>query len=270
MQLRWCLAALILLVVPAVAQSRPLVVVSGDRGTSSSVVAVPFFASGSSHADDKTPEIVRRMQEKCPGTSLTLNHEDPNRDYFLLVSSSGHDDSAVIVLRADKSVLFASKRAYLRTVVKQGCEAIMRDWKGHHVDRHSSNQNEKSSDSPSAPGTLASESLASGIPAKPEPATDVVAVAKIYPDASIGASADGDPEVRHDGVTLTKVVAGSSADQAGLKAGDVVLAINDRYLFTPAELGDEICHHQPGSKITVRFRRRANISETSLIVSLNR
>jgi hypothetical protein len=112
--------------------------------------------------------------------------------------------------------------------------------------------------------------LASEIPPSPKPVATPVSVVNIYPDASIGAFAGGDPDVRRDGVTLTMVVAGGSADQAGMKAGDVILAVNDRYLFTGAELSDEIRHHQPGSKITVRFRRHATTYEAALIVSLSR
>lgn len=116
----------------------------------------------------------------------------------------------------------------------------------------------------SEPGPLASE-----IPAKPKAVDPPAIVANIYPDASIGAFAGGDPDVRHDGVSLTMVVAGGSADQAGMKAGDVILAIDNRSLFTGSELADEIRHHQPGSKITVRFRRRSMTYETTAIVSLN-
>ena len=66
------------------------------------------------------------------------------------------------------------------------------------------------------------------------------------------------------------VIAGGSADQAGMKAGDVILAIDGRNLSSGAELSDEIRHHQPGSKITVRFRRHAITYEANLIVSLSR
>jgi len=53
--------------------------------------------------------------------------------------------------------------------------------------------------------------------------------------ATIGASCDDNPTLRHDGITLSHVVAGGPADQAGIRAGDVVLAINDHYLFTGQE-----------------------------------
>jgi PDZ domain-containing protein len=85
-------------------------------------------------------------------------------------------------------------------------------------------------------------------------------------DASIGVFSDGNPDVRHDGITLTALTAGGPADQAGMKAGDVVLAINDHYLFTIGELKEEISHYRPGTKIRVRYRRYSTIYDTSLVV----
>jgi len=90
---------------------------------------------------------------------------------------------------------------------------------------------------------------------------------QVFKDASIGVFSDGNPEVRHDGVTLTALTAGGPADQAGIKAGDVILAINDHYLFTIRELQEEISHHQPGAKIAVRYRRYTTIYDASLVVT---
>jgi putative serine protease PepD len=84
--------------------------------------------------------------------------------------------------------------------------------------------------------------------------------------ATIGAFCDGNPELRHDGVTITAVTPGGPTDQAGIKAGDVILAINDRYLFTIRELQEEVGHHAPGTTITVRYRRYTAINEASIVV----
>jgi PDZ domain-containing protein len=92
------------------------------------------------------------------------------------------------------------------------------------------------------------------------------AIPPVFKDASIGAFSDGNPEVRRDGVTLTAVTVGGSADRAGIRAGDVVLAINDHYLFTIGELRDEISHHEPGTKISVRYRRYSTIYDVTLAV----
>jgi hypothetical protein len=97
-------------------------------------------------------------------------------------------------------------------------------------------------------------------------------VAKVHDESNvpqrstIGAFADGNPEIRHDGVTLTAVTPGGPADQAGIKAGDVILAINDHYLFTIRDLQEEISHHEPGTKFTVRYRRYSAINEASVVV----
>lgn len=89
---------------------------------------------------------------------------------------------------------------------------------------------------------------------------------QVFKDASIGLFCDGNPDVRHDGVTLTALTPGGPADQAGMKAGDVILAINDHYLFTIGELKDEISHHQPGTTVTVRYRRYSAINVASVVV----
>jgi hypothetical protein len=92
------------------------------------------------------------------------------------------------------------------------------------------------------------------------------ATPQVFKNASIGVFSDGNPDARHDGVTVTAVTPGGPADQAGINAGDVILAINDRYLFTIGELKEEIGHHAPGVKISVRYRRYSTIYDASLVV----
>jgi S1-C subfamily serine protease len=84
--------------------------------------------------------------------------------------------------------------------------------------------------------------------------------------ASIGVFFEGNPDVRRDGVAIAAVTAGGPTDRAGIKAGDVILAINDLYLFTIGELTHQVSHLQPGTKIVVRYRRIAMISEASVTV----
>jgi len=87
-----------------------------------------------------------------------------------------------------------------------------------------------------------------------------------FDDAAIGASSAGNPTVRHDGITLASVMLGGPADRAGIKAGDVVLAIDDRYLFTADELTAEIRRHKPGTRVSVRYRRYSSIDDCYLVV----
>jgi PDZ domain len=91
---------------------------------------------------------------------------------------------------------------------------------------------------------------------------------ELFAQASIGTFSEGNPEVRHDGVTLTALTPSGPAEQAGIKAGDVILAINDHYLFTIGELKEEVSHHQPGTKIAVRYRRYSTIYEASVTVGI--
>lgn len=88
----------------------------------------------------------------------------------------------------------------------------------------------------------------------------------VFGQASIGIFSEGNPDVRHDGVTLTALTPGGPADQAGIKAGDVILAINNHYVFTIGELKEEIRHHEPGTKIAVRYRRYSTIYDASVVV----
>jgi hypothetical protein len=103
-------------------------------------------------------------------------------------------------------------------------------------------------------------------------AVDVPKAVSASPDsgaptkASIGTFFEGNPDVRHDGVVITAVTTDGPADRAGIKAGDVILAINDRYLFTIGELTHQVSQLQPGAKILVRYRRYATISEASVTV----
>lgn len=90
--------------------------------------------------------------------------------------------------------------------------------------------------------------------------------AQAVAQGTIGASSDDNPTIRHDGIALSLVVAGGPADQAGMRAGDVVLAIDDHYLYTGQEMNDEILRHKPGTRITVRYRRYRTISEASVVV----
>ncbi len=83
---------------------------------------------------------------------------------------------------------------------------------------------------------------------------------------TMGASSGGNPTIRHNGVTLSSVVPGGAADRAGIRAGDIILAINDHYLFTAQEMSQEIRRYNPGTEIAIRYLRYSTIYETSLVL----
>lgn len=57
------------------------------------------------------------------------------------------------------------------------------------------------------------------------------------------------------GVRLTGVRAGSPAEKAGLRAGDVITAVGDRQIRDLQALTDALRAHQPGDVVPMRFRR---------------
>jgi len=90
--------------------------------------------------------------------------------------------------------------------------------------------------------------------------------AQVVPEGSIGAFSDQEPTLRRDGILLSRVLANGPADRAGIKAGDTILAIENHYLFTVEELGDEIRRYRPGAKVAVRYRRYSTINDTMLVI----
>lgn len=67
-------------------------------------------------------------------------------------------------------------------------------------------------------------------------------------------------------MTVSQVVAGGPADQLGIKAGDVILAVDDHYLFTIEELNNAIVRCKPGAELKIRYRRYKMTYEAPLIV----
>src|ERR1700675_3465619 len=99
-----------------------------------------------------------------------------------------------------------------------------------------------------------------------EETTRETPTAQAAAQGTIGAVSDDNPTIRHDGITLSRVVAGGPADQAGMTVADVVLAKDSHYLYTGQEMTDEILRHKPGTKITIRYRRYGRIYEASVVV----
>jgi S1-C subfamily serine protease len=88
-------------------------------------------------------------------------------------------------------------------------------------------------------------------------------------EAFLGVSSDQKKGERHDGVRIDGITLGGPAENAGLKLGDYILAIDNHYLFTVEELDSEVRSHKLGARVAVRYRRSSTIDETFLIIGGN-
>lgn len=73
--------------------------------------------------------------------------------------------------------------------------------------------------------------------------------------------------VNGGGVTVSDVVAGSPADQAGLKVGDTITTVDGKTVRTGDELVNDIAGRKPGSKVDIGFVRNNNKQQTAVTVA---
>jgi serine protease Do len=69
------------------------------------------------------------------------------------------------------------------------------------------------------------------------------------------------------GVTVSSVVAGSPADQAGLKVGDTIISVDGKKVSKGSELVADIASRKPGSKVNLSFLRNGKTQETSVTIA---
>jgi serine protease Do len=69
------------------------------------------------------------------------------------------------------------------------------------------------------------------------------------------------------GVPISSVVAGSPADQAGLKIGDTITAIDGKRVTKGAELVSDIASRKPGSKANLGFLRNGKQQDTTVTIA---
>jgi serine protease Do len=69
------------------------------------------------------------------------------------------------------------------------------------------------------------------------------------------------------GVTISDVVAGSPAEQAGLKVGDTITAVDGKTVKNGDELVADIASRKPGSKVTLGFVRSGKKQDASVTVA---
>jgi serine protease Do len=66
----------------------------------------------------------------------------------------------------------------------------------------------------------------------------------------------------NEGVLITNIVTGSPAEEAGLKAGDVITMMNDKDIVTTRDLAEELYMFKIGQKITITYWR-GNAKQTT-------
>ena len=69
------------------------------------------------------------------------------------------------------------------------------------------------------------------------------------------------------GVPISSVVAGSPADQAGLKVGDTITTVDGKKVTKGTELVADIASRKPGSKVALGFLRNGKPQETSVTIA---
>jgi serine protease Do len=69
------------------------------------------------------------------------------------------------------------------------------------------------------------------------------------------------------GVTISSVVPGSPADQAGLKVGDTITTVDGKKVTKGAELVADIASRKPGSKVMLGFVRNGKSQDSTVIIA---
>jgi hypothetical protein len=123
-----------LFAVPAIwAQSHPIVFIDGNGAEQEAARSTP-----SVKRHDQTIELAKDLLKSCPEISLTRNeHVVP--DYFLLLNRGeenalfGSAESQVMLMDSAKNVLYAEGEGTVARAAKDGCKAILADWKNRRA-----------------------------------------------------------------------------------------------------------------------------------------
>jgi len=62
-------------------------------------------------------------------------------------------------------------------------------------------------------------------------------------------------EIPGFGALLTAVTPGTPADKAGLRAGDIIVAVNDERVTLATDLADIVRKYKPGDEVRITYRR---------------
>jgi serine protease Do len=78
------------------------------------------------------------------------------------------------------------------------------------------------------------------------------------------------PAITHiygSGVTVSDVLSGSPAEEAGLKVGDTITAVDGKQVNNGDELVEDIASRKPGSKAKLAFERNGKKQDTSVTIA---
>jgi serine protease Do len=71
----------------------------------------------------------------------------------------------------------------------------------------------------------------------------------------------------NSGVTISNVIAGTPADQAGLQVGDTIVSVDGKPVKNGDELVSDIASRKPGTKVTLGLVRNGKKQETAVTVT---
>lgn len=117
-----------------------------------------------------------------------------------------------------------------------------------------------------APGCAAGSSVSSGSPPAPTATRATLGVETAAPSDELAAELGLPLRVRRQG-RVVESVAGPAA-VAGVRPGDVLLAIDRVELFSQDDIDDVLRTSKPGQSVSLRVRRRGNEEESILAATL--
>lgn len=72
-----------------------------------------------------------------------------------------------------------------------------------------------------------------------------------------------------EGAKINEVIEGSAAEEAGLKAGDIITKIDERTIESPSNLSEVIGIYEPDTKVLVTYIRDGQVQTVSAILKKN-
>jgi hypothetical protein len=87
-------------------------------------------------------------------------------------------------------------------------------------------------------------------------------------ESLIGVSFTGNPTVKHNGLEISGVQPKGPADSIDLKPGDVIIALDEHYLYTIDDLRAILRGHEQGRRLAIRYRRDRLTYESFLALAV--